>query len=122
MSSRRIVSPRVILLLGITLSLWLVSESVGTAWAAASGERVGPAQHVAGASLTNGVDNPTLVLKPTSHVLGGEIVDAWGNRWTDGASPIYECTRDLAEIQRAYCTKLGTVHVSNGHWQMSFHA
>ena len=43
-------------------------------------------------TLTNGVDQPTLVLKPSSDVLGKEIVDAWGNRWSDGAWPIYECS------------------------------
>ena len=73
-------------------------------------------------TLTNGVDQPTLVLNPASHVLGGEIVEAAGSRWTDGAWPIYECSSDLATIERADCAKLATVHVSKGRWQTSFQA
>lgn len=73
-------------------------------------------------TLTNGVDQPTLVLSPSTDVLGGQTVAAWGSRWYDGSVPLYECSRNEPTIQTPYCHKLGTVHVGNGHWQISFPA
>ena len=68
--------------------------------------------------LTNGVEQPTLSVYPSTELRGNQTLFVSGTRWMDGTVAVSECTSGFDVV----CHRIADPQANRGDWEISYRA